>query len=323
MTFKARGLYASSSKEPRRLRMGPWLALGGVLVVVLVVATAVSVLGNVGVDRGSHSDTYSDSQTVEIDNSTGGGVTLTRGGDQLRLDRTMRGTPLTEPEEDVHENGDGLQVKASCAGIPFFGGCAIDYEVAVPVGTSVTVDTSSGRISANDIDGELNLSSISGEVTVSDNSGDVSVETTSGKIDLADVEGALVVETISGRISASGSGQSLEANSTSGTVDVSGYSADTVVAESISGAVRVGGGFTSAEVSTVSGGIEVTAADAFDLLSLESISGSVNVRVPEGTYNVTGESVSGSRALEVDTSPNADARIDASTVSGSLTVSAG
>ncbi|WP_150239955.1 DUF4097 family beta strand repeat-containing protein [Nocardiopsis quinghaiensis] len=323
MTFKARGLYASSSKEPRRFRVGPWLVLGAVLVVALVVATAFSVLGSVGVDRGDRSDTFDGPRTVRIDNRTGGEVTLTGGGDEVRVDRTLRGTPLTKPEETVREDGEALRVEALCVGVPFLSGCAIDYEVAVPAGTEVIVETISGEISAEGVDGFLGLSSTSGEVEVSGNSGDVTVETTSGEIDVSGVEGSLAAETTSGKITAEGTGERLEARSTSGRVDVSGFDARTVVAESTSGGLDVGGGFTEAQASTVSGSIEVTTDEAFDLLSLESTSGGIDVRVPEGTYDVTGESMSGSREVEVGTSPEADSRIEADTVSGSLTVTPG
>ena len=72
MTFKARGLYASSSKEPRGFRLGPWLILGAVLVLALVVTTVAAVLGNMDVDRGTSNDSFDAPQTVRIDNRTGG-----------------------------------------------------------------------------------------------------------------------------------------------------------------------------------------------------------------------------------------------------------
>ncbi|MEU1897513.1 DUF4097 family beta strand repeat-containing protein [Nocardiopsis dassonvillei] len=323
MTFKARGLYASSSKEPRRFRVGPWLLLGAVLVLGVVVATAFSVLGNVGVDRGTRSDAYDAPQALEIENGTGGDVVLTGGAERVQVDRTLRGTPLTEPEEDIEEDDGALQVEAECLGVPFFDGCRIDYEVAVPVGTAVTVETVNGRISVENVDGELELGSTSGEVRVDGNSGDVTAESVSGTIDVTGVEGSVVAETTSGRIIAEGTGEHLQAASTSGDVDASGFDARTVVAESTSGDVRVGGGFTEAQVSTVSGGIGVATDDAFDLMSLESVSGGIDVRVPEGAYEVTGESASGERRVDVDTSPEAEARIQADTVSGALSVTSG
>ncbi|MEU0239581.1 DUF4097 family beta strand repeat-containing protein [Nocardiopsis sp. NPDC006198] len=324
MTFKARGLYASSSKEPRRrFRVGPWLVIGGVLVAIMVAATSFSVLGNVGVDRGDRSDSFAGIRTLEVDNRTGGDVVLAGGGDEVVVERTLRGTPLTEPREGAEADGDGLEVEAVCQGIPFFGGCAVNYEITVPEGTEVTVETVSGRISAENVNGALELSTTSGPVEVSDNVGDVAVDTTSGQVSLAGVEGSVGIDTTSGEVSAAGSGERLEASSTSGRVDVSGFEAESVRAESTSGDVAVGGGFTTAEASTVSGRIEVATGDAFDTLTLDTTSGSIDVRVPRGAYDVTGDSTSGQRDVGVDVEDGAASRIDANTVSGSLSVEPG
>ncbi|WP_159944452.1 MULTISPECIES: DUF4097 family beta strand repeat-containing protein [unclassified Nocardiopsis] len=323
MTFRARGLYASSSKEPRRFRLGPWLVLGALVVAGLVVATAAAVLGNVSVDRGESSDSFAAPEAVEIDNRTGGGVSLTGGGEEVLVERVMRGSPLSDPGERVSEGGGELSLEASCSGVPLvglFGHCTVDYVVTVPVGTAVRVDTASGPVSTENVDGELRLSTTSGRVDVSGNAADVTVETVSGQVDVSGVEGALVAESTSGRITAEGEGESLRVSTTSGTVEASEFRARTVEVESTSGGVRVGGGFTSAEVSTVSGSIWVDTDTPFDLLSMESTSGSVQAVVPEGSYRVTGDSTSGSRDLEVDTSPGAKSRIDANTVSGSVSI---
>ncbi|MEV2275648.1 DUF4097 family beta strand repeat-containing protein [Nocardiopsis sp. NPDC049922] len=324
MTFKARGLYASSSKEPGGFRAGPWMLLGAVLVVALIGVTVVSVLGNVTVDRERRGDTLGSAAFLEIDNDTAGDVTVSAGaGDEVALERTLRSGPFQEPGDDVEEEDGGTFVEAECEGLWFLGGdCAVDYDVTVPEGTQVTVSTTSGRIRVENVDGRLDLSSTSGDVVVSDNVGDVAASSTSGGLELAGVEGSVEAETTAGGILASGSGESLSAESVSGGVDVSGFTARTVEAASTSGAVVVGGGFASAEVSTTSGSVEVATEDAFDRLSVDSTSGAVRVRVPEGSYAVTGESASGGRDIGVDTSSDAEARIDVNTVSGSVSVQA-
>ncbi|WP_026122205.1 DUF4097 family beta strand repeat-containing protein [Nocardiopsis halotolerans] len=323
MTFKARGVYASSSKEPRRFRVRSWLLLGAALAAALVLGTVVVVVGKVGVIHDSDTSSFSGPQAVEFDNGTNGDVTFTRGdGDEVRVERAMRGTPFSVPTESVEEDDGVLELEASCAGLPFFD-CWIDYEITVPAGTDLTVETTIGRIVTEGVDGVLDLGSTVGSVRVSGNSGDVTIETGSGEIDVSGVEGSLEAETASGGITAHGAGEHLKVASVSGEVDVSGFSARTVVAESVSGGVRVGGGFTRAEVHTVSGGIEVTTGEPFELLNMESTSGDIDVRVPEGAYAVTDESVSGGRRVEVDTSPEADARIRAETVSGSMNVTYG
>ncbi|MFI6576106.1 DUF4097 family beta strand repeat-containing protein [Nocardiopsis sp. NPDC050513] len=325
MTFKARGLYASSSKEPGGFRAGPWMLLGAVLVVVLIGVTVVSVLGNVTVDRDRRSDTVGAAAFLRIDNDTEGDVTVSAGpGDEVVLERTTRSGPFREPEDDVEQEDGGTFVEAECEGLWFLGGdCAVDYDVTVPEGTEVAVSTVSGRIRVENVDGRLDLSSTSGDVVVSGNVGDVAASSTSGGVELSGVEGSVEAETTSGGVLASGAGESLSAQSVSGAVDVSGFTARSVEAASTSGTVVVGGGFASAEVSTTSGSVEVATEDAFDRLSVDSTSGAVRVRVPDGVYAVTGESTSGGRDIGVDTSSDAEARIDVNTVSGSVSVQAG
>ncbi|WP_017601444.1 DUF4097 family beta strand repeat-containing protein [Nocardiopsis lucentensis] len=322
MTFKARGLYASSSKEPGGFRAGPWMLLGAVLVVVLIGVTVVSVLGNVAVDRDSRRDSFPGVASLEVDNETDGEVVLVgTDGNEVTVDRSLRGGPLKAPHEEIDAGGgEELSLNAECEGVPFLGMCEVNYEIAVPEGTLVDVETTSGRIRVDNVNGALDLSSTSGAVMVSDNVGDVSVSSTAGGVELSGVEGSVAVETVSGGIAASGSGESLDVESVSGAVDVSGFTARVVEAEATSGAVVVGGGFTSAEVSTTSGGVEVSTDVPFELLSVDSTSGSVRLRVPEGSYAVTGESGTGGRDIGVDTSSDAGARIEVNTGSGSVEV---
>lgn len=321
MTFKARGLYASSSKEPGTgFRIGPWLVLGGVLVVVLVAVTAVSVLGNVGVDRGDRQDSFAAPERVVVENETGGRVVFTAaGGDEVRVDRELRGTPLTEPDEDIEAEDGALRIDAECSGVWFLGDCSIDYDIAVPTGVAVWVETIGGEVTATGVEGGVEVSTVSGAVELTDITGDVQVESTSGEVVVSGVSGSADLETTSGAITASGEGERLRAVSTSGVVDLADFTAGAVEAESTSGRVTVGGGFDTAEISTVSGTVDVDTADPFQTLVAETTSGSVDVRVPAGAYDVTGESVSGGRDIGVDTSSSGP-RVQVDTVSGGVQV---
>ncbi|MDE3722064.1 DUF4097 family beta strand repeat-containing protein [Nocardiopsis sp. N85] len=306
MTFKARGLYASSSKEPGSgFRTGPWLLLGGALVVVLVVVTVFSALGNVGLNRGERGDSFAAPERVVIENETGGEVRLS-GTDapEVRVDRSLRGTPFNEPDDEIELDGGELTIDAECSGLWFVGDCAVDYDIAVPAGVSVEVQNHRGMIVATGIDG------------------DVRAETLSGRVEVEGITGSADLETVSGSIVATGTGERLSAVSVSGRIDVSGFDAETVEAESVSGSVSVGDGFTTAEVSTTSGGIDVSTDTRFETLAVESTSGSVDVRVPEGAYDVTGSSVSGGRDIGVDASASGP-RVQVDTISGGVTVRSG
>ncbi|CAL9346604.1 hypothetical protein SUDANB121_00391 [Nocardiopsis dassonvillei] len=321
MTFKARGLYASSSKEPRSgFRIGPWLVLGGVLVAGLVVVIAFSVLGNVGVDRGDRADSFAAPERVVVENETGGRVSFTfADGDRVQVDRELRGTPLTDPDEDIETDDGELRIDADCSGVWFLEGCSVDYDIAVPAGVEVQVETVSGEVTVTGLEGGVEASSVNGLVEVTDVTGDVRVETTSGRIEVAGITGSVDLESTSGSITAAGEGERLHASSTSGDVDLTGFTAGSVEAESTSGRVSVGGGFDTAEVSSVSGSVEVATEDAFRTLAVETTSGRVDIDVPAGAYDVTGESVSGGRDIGVQASSSGP-RIQVDTVSGGVRI---
>ncbi|GHC80780.1 hypothetical protein GCM10007079_19980 [Nocardiopsis terrae] len=321
MTFRARGLYASSSKERGRFRWGPWMVLGGALVLILVVVTAVSVLGNVVVHQTDRDDSFAGVSALELTNETGGQVTLRGGdGDEVLLERSLRGSPLSEPDEDVDADGDTLAVDTDCDGFPFFTTCAVDYEVTVPAGTRVTVETVSGGVHARGLEGELSVEGVSGGVQVAEQNGDTRIETVSGRITLEGMEGAVTAHSTSGGITAGGEGPLLDVSTTSGTVSAADFTAEEVRAESVSGSLELGGGFTTLEASSTSGSVDIATGTPFDLMSVETVSGRVEASVPEGVYEITGESVSGSREFDVDTSSGADSRIDVNTTSGSVQV---
>ncbi|WP_017586438.1 DUF4097 family beta strand repeat-containing protein [Nocardiopsis ganjiahuensis] len=322
MTFKARGLYASSSKEPGRFRRGPWMLLGGVLVVGLVVFTAFSVLGNMTVNHSDRTDSFSGVAEIELENSTGGRVELRGGdGDEVVVERELSGSPVSEPDEDIEAEGGQLEIDTDCSGLLFFSGCSVNYDITVPAGTRVTVETVSGRITASNIEGELTTHTTSGSVQVANQVGAVDVETVSGAIELDGVEGSVTAESTSGQITATGSGDLLDLSTTSGRIDASGFEADEVRSESVSGTQKLGGGFTALEASSVSGEIEVRTDAPFDLMSVETVSGGVRATVPDESYDITGESVSGERDFDVDTASDSDSRIDVSTVSGGVRIS--
>ncbi len=321
MTFRARGLYASSSKEPGRFRRGPWLFLGGVLVVVLVVVTAFAVLGNVPVNQTDRTDSYSGVSAVELENSTGGRVALHSGdGDEVVVERELRGSPLSKPDEDIELSGDTLELETECSGLMFFSVCSVNYDVTVPAGTRVTVETVTGTITASNVEGDLTANTTSGSVEVDDHVGTVEVESVSGKVELDDIEGSVTAETTSGQLTVSGSGELLDLSTTSGSIDASGFEADEVRSESVSGVQHLGGGFTVLEVSTVSGQVDIRTDTPFELMSVETVSGSVEATVPDAAYDITGESVSGQRDFDVETASGADSRIDVNSVSGQVRI---
>ena len=102
------------------------------------------------------------------------------------------------------DQGDGyLEIRQNeKLGFGIFGrGESVDFEIEVPHGATVNIDSQSGEIEANDLSGPKAFRSASGEVALHRLAGPTSVETVSGDVEL---EGAtpmdLKVKTVSGDI---------------------------------------------------------------------------------------------------------------------------
>ncbi|MFC4563554.1 DUF4097 domain-containing protein [Nocardiopsis mangrovi] len=305
MTFTGRGLYASSSKvpRPRRGRRLGWLAIGLVVAVVVLIIGATKAISSVPLSKEPRSDAFAGVRLLSLENQTFGDVTVVgTDGDELTVDRTLDGSPLADPDDEIEQESGALEVEGQCQGPPFGGDCRIDYEIGVPAGTDLEIET------------------VAGDVEISGVEGDISVETFAGAIRLDGVDGSVDVETRTGSISAEGSGDSIAAQSTAGSIDLAGFDARTMEVETTAGRVDIEGAFDTAEVESTVGSVDVRATERFDLLEVESTAGSVDLRVPDGAYQVSGESVAGSRTVEVPTDAGASAVIDASTTAGSLAV---
>lgn len=317
---RRKGLF---TKRSRRRRARSWALVGAVVLVLAVAGAALTALANAPWGGQSRSDAF-DGDELVVDNRTHGRVHVTgTDGDQVTVERTLRGAPLSTPSEQVGLVGDTVRADASCQGPRFLGGCRVDYEIGVPAGTEITVQTRSGAVRASSVEGAVNLSSTSGTVEVQQVVGDVTAAATSGRIRVSGAQGDLDLQTTSGSIRAEGSGEEIRAKASSGRVELSGFSAAAVEAETSSGRIVVDGVFTTADVHTSSGGATVTAAGAFDQLAATSTSGRIDIRVPDDTYRVSAETTSGRRDVDVDTSEDASATIEASATSGSVRIRAG
>jgi len=304
MTFTARGLYASSSKEPRRRRFR-WLWVGAVVALVALLFGAVGALGAVPVGKEGETIGFENPEGLVVENRTGGSVTVTESGvGMLEVDSKLWHTLLNKAESTVDRDGDGVvRAEAGCNGA-FGAACSVEYEITVPAGTEVTVETSSGEVELAGLTGPVRVDTVSGEVEASDLSGDADLRSTSGEIELS---GA--------------TGNAVRVGTTSGEVDLEGVDVAELEVESTSGSVGVEGGFDTARLSSTSGSVEAEAARPFEKLTAETVSGSVELRVPERrTYDVRTDSTSGSVEVDVPTDKGAESLIEASTTSGSVEI---
>ena len=168
---------------------------------------------------------------------------------------------------------------------------AVDYDIAVPRGVGLAIESISGSVSVEDVDGETSIETVSGDVRLASLPRLAEVEMVSGDLRMTDVgnDDELSAEAVSGQITIDGVRASrLDVSTVSGTVDLTRVEARRVGVETVSGPVTFDG-----------------ALDADGRYEFESHSGSIRVTVPAGTsFDLEAQSFSGS--LESNATITAD-----------------
>ncbi|MEV7552324.1 DUF4097 family beta strand repeat-containing protein [Amycolatopsis sp. NPDC089917] len=180
--------------------------------------------------------------------------------------------------------GDAYRVEGDTLVLAGCGaGCEVAYDVTVPAGIPVSGKVDSGAVE------------IAGVPTV-----DITVD--SGRVDVNDVPGTVKVKADSGRVELKNIGQDVDVHAGSGAIT----------------GERLGG---NVEARADSGRIDLELVKAANVTA-KSDSGSIEVTVPAGDYDVTGTTDSGHRDIGVNQSGSAQHKLDLNTDSGSVKVKA-
>ncbi|MBB5853822.1 DUF4097 domain-containing protein [Amycolatopsis umgeniensis] len=200
--------------------------------------------------------------------------------------RTGSGPVKVHQEFEYRWNkpGDAYRVEGDTLVLAGCGNnCEVDYDVTIPSGIPV-----SGRLDSGSVD-------IAGASTV-----DITVD--SGRVEVRDVPGTVKVQSDSGRVELANIGQDVDIRASSGAIK----------------GERLGG---NVKAQANSGRIDLELVKSADVTA-QADSGSIQVEVPAGEYNVTGSTDSGRRDIDVNQSGSAQHKLDLTTDSGSVTVKA-
>jgi DUF4097 and DUF4098 domain-containing protein YvlB len=162
--------------------------------------------------------------------------------------------------------------------------CRADFVVTVPRGTKVTGQNGSGDLTVAGAGG-VDVGSRSGKVSLTDVSGDVKLDLTSGDVEIDRLTGKLEIDANSGDIEAK----------------------------------HLKGGPVNVETS--SGDLQLELDEAVDVRA-EGTSSDVEVTAPAGSYKVQTKTHSGEVDNGLGNTPDGSHTIDASTVSGDVTLAA-
>jgi len=200
----------------------------------------------------------------------------------------------------------------------------VRYEVAVPAGIRVLMNTTSGDLSASNLRGDLEIESISSTIKLQDLSGLVRIESVSGNITGTGLTGGANIESTSGTISITNASGDISVENTSGIIALAGIRSRVVRAESISGDIRFQGDIESDgryEFSAFSGNVRLTVPESIGAtLTLSTYSGGINSDFPITLQQ--GTSTGADKQLQFRLG-SGSARITAESFSGNIFINRG
>lgn len=105
-------------------------------------------------------------------------------GDRIRVAVDDQAAFEREFSFETRDGSVEIRQKEKLGFNPFSRGTSVDFQVEVPHGAGVSIDTASGDIEALDLDGDKRFRTASGEISLHRLAGPVDVETVSGDVDL-------------------------------------------------------------------------------------------------------------------------------------------
>lgn len=196
--------------------------------------------------------------TLRVNNSSGRTVVRAGSGSEVRVMATKRGWAQDRlPEVRLTPAGDSVRLESTDGGGPLRTGW-VDYEIEVPAGARLELNSSSGDVSVAGHGGSIQVNSSSGDVVIDEASGPIVVRTSSGDIRLTGTTGEVTVATSSGDVRATGLARLREASTSSGRLTLEGIFTDAASIRASSGDVTLRFAPESAvriEATTTSGDI--------------------------------------------------------------------
>jgi DUF4097 and DUF4098 domain-containing protein YvlB len=260
---------ANGSKEHPRHRPAAAVALAAALLLAAGAALA-------GTPIDERTDAASDG-TIIVENINGSVVVT--GWDKNEVHLT--GSLSEDADELIFErDGDTVTIEVKFPRRIRGNVEESDFDIKVPEGSSLEIETVSADIDVEGVRGEHDLESVSGNVTVEGDAKRLDAESVSGFVEVTGRIPEVSAESVSGRITLEGTEGEADASTTSGGIEIVGGNFRRVSCESVSGKIRFEG--TPAEdgefhFECLSGSVTlVLPSDLSAEVEVESFSGSID-----------------------------------------------
>jgi hypothetical protein len=324
MTFTARGLYASSSKEPRRGAPRVLLLLGLLVACAALLWVAALLVSFASTTSEDHSTTSGDVETVRIVTTAPGTVEVSAAepGQDVELSAETTENLFNSARTEFQDDGSEASAEGRCSNWIGLGRCSVDYRASVPPGVDVVIEARTGDVTVSDIEGAAEVTTSTGDIAFHGVQGDVIGRSTTGDQEVADHEGSADLEATTGDLQASGAGELLRADNTTGELDVVDFTAEDVQLATTTGDATMTAGSGTLTAQSTTGNLTVEVSESFQAVDAQSTTGNIDVTVPAGAgpFQVDGSSTTGDRDVQVATDPAAEARLALTTTTGNVHV---
>jgi hypothetical protein len=175
-------------RTPRPLRLA-LVALAALLAVLMVAQGTISLLDLALRHTSTETATYRNVTRLVIDDESDVHLTSAPRGTAVEV-RARVTEGLRSPSRDAERTDGGELLLSSSCPIFFSGSCGVDYDVSVPEGTAIRVETSAGDVSADNLTSTepITLSTSAGDVEVTGATApSVRLDTSAGDIDVREV----------------------------------------------------------------------------------------------------------------------------------------
>jgi Putative adhesin len=189
-----------------------------------------------------------------------GGITVHGGGSQLHVtatesangdDESSADARMKDVEISVEKSGDGFTVRpvhqSDDRGI-----VAADLEVQLPKTVSLTLHTSHGDVSVNDIGGAIDARTENGDVEIHDAGADVAAQTEKGDVR---------IDRAAGNVTVKGRGGNVEISDVTANVTIDGAFVGTNVVRKVGGLTRLAAPWAQLSIAQLSGRLEIDSGD--------------------------------------------------------------
>jgi Putative adhesin len=240
----------------------------------------------------SHSYDAVDSVELVAD----GDVTVSAAEGDIEVDAIAH-SGMREPTYSEDVSGSRLEITHRCGWTFLLPHCSGELDVTLPAGTEVVIRTENGDVVATGLAGDVSLNTSNGRVEADNISGPLLADSSNGDIDITDARADVETSTSNGEISVIGVDGRVTADSSNGDVTIDSVTGD-------------------ASATTSNGSIEVSAVDGN--VYGETSNGEITVIGNGEPVALTLETSNGSETIEGPTDPDAERTVEIHSSNGDV-----